>query len=136
VPELALDRGEVGAWEELPAERRQLFRRHYHRHLALREAGRLVAIDTANLVLDLEVSRTPALESFKRLHRYIDVLNAFEDSVHRNVDNRRRDLLLKQNVLADPDIERVTVLAGRGAGNRIVMPTAESDVQQSETDDE
>jgi hypothetical protein len=84
VPELAEDTGPVDDWASLEEPRRDLFRRFRARYLMLRDAGRLVALDTGNLVLELEISRRPALEAFKRLHREVDVLSAYEDLVRRN----------------------------------------------------
>jgi hypothetical protein len=104
--------GERPTWSNLTAEQKAEARRSYHRYLMLRESGRLVTVDTANLVLDLEVGRSAALEPFKRLHRYIDVIKEHEEMRRRQLDNTRRHLLLDEGRLADPDIERVAVVAG------------------------
>jgi hypothetical protein len=121
VPELAGDSGPVGPWAGLAEPRRELFRRYYQRALMLREAGRVVAIDTANLVLDLETSTTPALERFKLLHRYVDALSAHEDLIRRAIDNDRRDALVQAGEYADPDIERVTVVGPESALRRLAV---------------
>jgi hypothetical protein len=41
------------------------------------DSGRLVTVDTANLLMDLEISQSPAREPFKRLHRYVDVMKEY-----------------------------------------------------------
>lgn len=99
-------------WSQLTEEEKDGFRKHYHLYLMLRESGRLVTLDTANIVLDLEVSQTPALESFKRLHRYLDVMKEYQELQRRELDNIRREKLLQQGVYSDPDIERVTLING------------------------
>jgi hypothetical protein len=99
------------AWATLDHGRQAAFRAAYHRFLMLRESGQLIALDTANLVLDLEVGAAPALEGFKRLHRYVDVLKEFEEYQRRHLEGRRRQLLLDSNRLGDPEIERVSVVA-------------------------
>jgi gas vesicle protein len=125
VPELEGDGLVVGPWADLTARQQEGYRREYHRYLMLREAGRLVPLDTANLVLELEVSRTPALEPFKRLHRYVDVLSAYEETLRRSLDNQRRTALLDEGEFADPDIDRVTVVAGSAAAGSLVVVPAE-----------
>jgi hypothetical protein len=104
--------GKVWSWSTLSADERREVRRNYHGYLMLRESGRLVTIDTANLVLDLEVGRSAALEPFKRLHRYIDVMKENEEMRRRQLENTRRTRLLTAGRLADPEIERVAVAAG------------------------
>ena len=103
--------GSLPTWSELTSDQQAEVRRSYHRYLMLRESGRLVTVDSANLVLDLEVGRTAALEPFKRLHRYLDVMKEHEELRRRQFDNTRRRLLLDEGRLADPDIERVAVVA-------------------------
>ena len=111
------------SWANLSDAQRALFRNNYHRFLMRRDSGRLVTLDTGNLVLDLEVSRTPALEQFKRLHRYVDVMKEYEEFRRRKLDGDRREALLKSTPprLGDPDIEHVSVT------NAAVAPLVEVD---------
>jgi hypothetical protein len=105
--------GKTPTWSKLSEDEKAEARHSYHRYQMLRESGRLVTVDTANLVLDLEVGRSAALEPFKRLHRYVDVMKEHEEMRRRELDNTRRHLLLDAGRLADPDIERVAIVAGR-----------------------
>jgi hypothetical protein len=98
-------------WATLTPDQQAQVRANYHQFLMLRDSGRLVTLDTADLVLDLEVGRSAALEPFKRLHRYIDVMKEHEEMRRRQLDNDRRDKLLAKGKLGDPDIERVVVTA-------------------------
>jgi hypothetical protein len=113
LPELAPPASQAPTWAGLSEAQRLKFRQHYHRYLMLRESGRLVTLDTANVVLDLEMSTTPALEPFKRLHRYLDVRKAYEELRRTALDNTRREALQKKGSLGDPDIERVTLVGAR-----------------------
>jgi hypothetical protein len=99
-----------GGWAKLPAALQQAIRDSYHLYLLLKEHTRRFVLETNNLVLDLDVGQTPALEEFKRLHRVVDVLKEIEETARRGLDNARRDERLKLNDLADPDIEQVTVV--------------------------
>ncbi|MGM0900298.1 MAG: hypothetical protein ACQEXB_04140 [Bacillota bacterium] len=110
MPELSPSQGLIG-WDELPEEEKSAFRENYHHYLMLRDTGRLVTLDTTNLVLDLEISQTPALEPFKRLHRYIDVKKEYEELKRRQLENQRRTELLNKSLLGDPEIERVSVIS-------------------------
>ncbi|MCY7290219.1 MAG: hypothetical protein LH624_18740, partial [Cryobacterium sp.] len=113
LPELAPSGSSAPGWSGLTNEQKARFREAYHRFLMLRESGRLVTLDTANLVLDLEIGNAPALEPFKRLHRYLDVEKAYQELRRSALDNIRRDELLKKGSLGDPDIERVTLVGAR-----------------------
>jgi hypothetical protein len=96
-------------WTDLDAASQALVLANYHRYLVLRDSGRLISVDTANVLLDVKVSQGATLEPFKRLHRYIDVLKEEEERRRRHLDNERRARLLDVGKLADPDIERVIV---------------------------
>lgn len=113
LPELAAFGDQSLNWTTLPELQKTKFREHYHQFLMLLESGRLVTLDTANVVLDLEISRSPALEQFKRLHRYIDVLKEYQELRRRSLDNTRREELMKKGVLGDPDIDRITLVGAR-----------------------
>ena len=54
---------------------------------------------------------SPILEPFKRLHRYIDVLREYEIMRKNNLENSRREALLRAGHLGDPEIERVSVVS-------------------------
>jgi hypothetical protein len=109
LPDSGLPAGAGGGWASLSSAAQAAALANYHRYLVLRESGRLVTVDTANLVIDVEASRGAALEPFKRLHRYIDVLKEDEERRRRNLENDRRRRLLAANRLADPDIEQVRI---------------------------
>jgi hypothetical protein len=111
LPEAGLPANGGGGWAGLDVPTRALVRAAYHRYLLRRETGRRVAVDTANLLIEVEVSRGAALEPFKRLHRYIDVLKEDEERRRRHLDNERRSKLLSKDRLGDPDIEAVTVVS-------------------------
>ena len=64
-------------------------------------------------VLPAQISTTPALEPFKRLHRYLDVRKAYEELRRSALDNTRRQALQDKGSLGDPDIERVTLVGAR-----------------------
>ena len=113
LPELTPSDGQSPKWDEFTEAQKSKIRESYHRFLMLRECGRLVTLDTANVVLDLEISRTPALEQFKRLHRYVDVLKEYQELRRRALDNTRREELMKKGLFGDPDIERVTFVGAR-----------------------
>jgi hypothetical protein len=100
-------------WGALTEAQRQQFRDRYHRYWLLYESGRLVTIDTTNLVLDLELGSTPILEPFKRLHRYVDVMKEYQELWRRTLDNARRQALINNGKFGDPDIEHVTLVGAR-----------------------
>jgi hypothetical protein len=110
-------------WADLDESERNWFRGHYHRFIMLRESGRLVTLDTANVVLDLESSLTPALEQFKRLHRYVDVLKEYQELHRRTLENTRRERLIQNGMLGDPDIERVTLVGARSELEDVIALT-------------
>lgn len=98
-------------WELLTAEQKAVARAHYHEWVVLRESGRLVPLETTNVVLDLEVGPSPILEPFKRLHRYIDVLREYETMRKNYLENKRRAALMQSGRLGDPEIEHVSVIS-------------------------
>jgi hypothetical protein len=98
-------------WAALTAEQKRSVREHWHQWIVMRRSGRLVPIETSNVVLDLEASSTPILEPFKRLHRYIDVMREYETVRRMSLENERRRALLDLGRLGDPEIERVTLVS-------------------------
>lgn len=117
-------------WTGLTDAEKKQVRDGYHELLMRRESGRLVTIDSANIVLDLEVGRSAALEPFKRLHRFVDVMKEHEELRRRELENRRREALLAGGLLGDPDIDRITVLrGGDGLSPVVVLDDAYDDDQ-------
>lgn len=108
------------SWTELSEDTRAFIRNHYHRYLLIRRYTRSFPVDSNNLLLDLELGKTPALEEFKRLHRYVDVLKAIEEQHHLDLENERREKLLEDERLGDPDIEKVTVVGSASEVGSIV----------------
>lgn len=113
LPEITPPGASPLTWNTLTDAQKQAFRAHYHRYWVLYESGRLVTLDTTNLVLDLELGNNPILEPFKRLHRYVDVMKEYEELWRRTLDNTRREALLTSGRFGDPDIDRVTFVGAR-----------------------
>jgi hypothetical protein len=119
--------GKRRTWADLTAAEQAEARARYHEFIALRESGRLVTLDSANLVLDLELGRSAVLEPFKRLHRYVDVMKEYEELRRRQADNRRRVALLDADRFGDPDIDRVTVVGNLAELNSTVVVDTDED---------
>jgi hypothetical protein len=58
-------------------------------------------------MLNVLVDNNVVLEDFKRMHRAIDVLKESEEVDKRLLENTRRKLLIDDNNLDDPEIEKV-----------------------------
>ncbi|MFA6093283.1 MAG: hypothetical protein WCU88_10380 [Elusimicrobiota bacterium] len=112
-------------WENLGDGTKQLVRDRYLDYLFLRENTRRFLLETNNLLLDLDAGASPALEDFKRLHRYVDVLKALEEKERLRLENVRRQDLITARKLGDPDIERVTVVESDGQSDLVVGDGAE-----------
>lgn len=108
------------SWASLDQASRDLVRARFHQYMFAKEYTRRFLLETNNLLLDLDAGATPALEDFKRLHRYIDVLRALEDKERNRLENQRRQALLVAGRYADPEIERVTVI-GNKDGHELVV---------------
>ena len=111
MPEVLRAIGTQYVWSALTQQQKEALRKHYHEWLVLRDSGRLVTLETTNVVLDIEVSPTPIMEPFKRLHRYIDVLKEREALLRASLENQRRQALLDAGRLGDPDIENVSMIS-------------------------
>ncbi|WP_129803481.1 hypothetical protein [Streptomyces sp. F001] len=111
LPEVATALDGATDWAELTAEQRDVVRAAYHEWIVLRDSGRLVTLETANVVLDLAAGNAPLLEPFKRLHRYIDVVRERENARRIRLENDRRQALLAAGRLGDPDIDRVSLVS-------------------------
>jgi hypothetical protein len=125
LPDVAEAIGDFTTWGDLDGETQALVRRRFHDFLLVRGNSTRIAVDTNSVVLDLEVGKTPALETFKRLHRYIDVLKELEERLHRRLENVRRMQRLHAGLLADPDIDRVTVVTGAASASGLVSIDAD-----------
>ena len=110
-------------WAQLTETQRAVVRAYYHEWIVLRDSGRLVPIETSNVLLDLEVGPSPILEPFKRLHRYIDVMREYEIMRKNNLENSRREALLQAGRLGDPEIERVSVVSSDPSLAQLVTVT-------------
>ncbi len=105
-------------WESQVDNRFKKFvRKNYHKYLLYKKYTRNLLVDTKNLVMDLHLGQTSALEEFKQLHRYIDVMKAkFENEKIQieiqklEEDINRRKRLLELDKLGDPDIEKIMVI--------------------------
>ncbi len=111
-------------WDAQNSPLRELVRNHYHEYLLHKKYTQTILVDTNNLMVDLELGATSALEEFKRLHRYVDVMKAHLEKEKLEVEkakleveiaklqleNERRQKLIEVGKLGDPDIEKVTVI--------------------------
>ena len=103
------------SWGELTLRSKAVIRSRFHDYLLAREHTRRFLLETNNLLVDLEVGETSALEEFKRLHRYVDVLKAFEEREAARVTNVRKSELMRRGRYGDPEVEKLTVVAGADA---------------------
>jgi hypothetical protein len=123
LPEIAAVAGKVGiGWRDLEASARALVEQQYHRYLLVREHTRRFVLDTNNVVLDIDVGNTPALEEFKRLHRAIDVLKEQRESVHRRLENERREGRHANKDWSDPDVDSFVMVSSDGPATPVVGP--------------
>jgi hypothetical protein len=127
LPEVAAALGGATAWAALTPAQQDAVRAGYHESIVQRDSGRLVPLETDNVVLDLAASTTPLLEPFKRLHRYIDVVRERENARRTELDNARRKALLDAGRLGDPDIDRVALVSAQPAFADLVETGAETD---------
>ena len=96
-----------------------LFLEYYAEYLFRKERSRKFLLDTHNVILDIEPGTGTALEPFKLAHRGVDVLKALVDKKSAELDNKRKEALLKQGKLHSkywPGVEKVVVFdEGKGA---------------------
>jgi hypothetical protein len=88
----------------------------YAEYLYRKNGTRRFLVDSNNLYLSIRTSEGAALEPFKRAHRYIDVLKAYEELGSMELKNRRRATHINQANEYDPDIEKV-IIVGDGASS-------------------
>lgn len=96
-------------WVMLSPQAQERIKKSYHQYLLKREYTRQFVLEINNLLLDMDIGKTPILEDFKRLQRAIDVMKELEEYNRRKVENERRILRLQNNQLSDPDIETMTI---------------------------
>ena len=81
-------------------------------YLFKQNATRRFLVDSNNLYVSLLLGNGVALEPFKRVHRFIDVLKADEERKSEILKNERRALLKNTPNNFDPDISKVVIAAG------------------------
>ena len=114
VPELRLIYASVLQDREdefFAAENDALFEQYYPEYRYRKDMTRRFLLDTNNLLIDILPGSGSALESFKFNHRIIDVYKAAEELKKIELENVRRAERIEEGQLADPDIERVTIVA-------------------------
>ena len=99
----------VGWDDSTPTQQKLLLERYHDYLLRVRHTRRLV-VDTNNVFLTREVDSASTLEPFKGLHRVLDVLNSGEQLATAGLHNDRLNERLANNLLGDPDIERLTYI--------------------------
>lgn len=92
-------------------ENTTLFKKYFAEHLYRQEMTRRVLVDTNSLMIDIIPGDGSVLEKFKLAHRAVDVLKALEERGKLDLENKRRDELIRLHKLGDPDIENVTVVS-------------------------
>lgn len=120
--------GDARTWDNLSKAAKQGVRNRYYEFLVRRRHTRQVVVDGENLVLDLDVGSTVALEEFKRLHRAVDVLKELENWSRLEAENERRRRRLDSGELSDPDIEQMNL-------TRIEIGAGEDGVGAEEDDE-
>jgi len=99
-------------WNLLSSHLKSMVRNNFAEYILRDRHTRQLLLDTNNVLLSRVVDDASTLEPFKGLHRYLDVLNAHADFRNKQLENERRETRISQNKLGDPDIEKVTVVAG------------------------
>lgn len=89
-------------------------------YLFRQNATRRFLLDSNNLYVSLLLGDGVALEPFKRVHRYIDVLMAEEERRAASAKNERRVLLKNEPQAFDPDISKVVVVSNKATDSDVV----------------
>lgn len=89
-------------------------------YLYRKNSTRRFLVDSNNLYLSIRPGGGVALEPFKRAHRYVDVLKAYEELETQRWKNRRREEHLHQPEEYDPDVAKVIVV-GQGAAQAALV---------------
>lgn len=101
-------------WDGSTAAQRTLLISRYEEYLLrVRHTTRIV-VDTNNLMLTREVDDTSTLEPYKKIHRALDVLKANAELNLESVEVARRQARLDEGERGDPDVDKLTVVAGVG----------------------
>lgn len=99
-------------WANLTAIGHGMVRTLYPDYLFNQQSARRFLLDTDNLMLTRIMDDQSSLEPFKGLHRYLDVIGAFEDVAEKQYENIRKSTRIDKSLLNDPDIESQTVVMG------------------------
>lgn len=99
-------------------------------YLYRKNATRRFLVDSNNLYLSLHTGEGAALEPFKRAHRYIDVLKAYEELGGLELKNQRRAAHLNVPNEYDPDVYKV-IIVGDGAGSQTASHAALNDAMSA-----
>ena len=125
------------SWNSLNPDERKMLENLYYDYVLRKRHTRKILLDTNNLMLTREVDDATTLESFKGLHRVIDILRAAEELKHQILENTRRQQRVASGKLGDPDVEKVTVVAGgRDLANWAAVDGLEPDPTREEEREE
>ncbi len=108
------------SWATLAETAKATLRGRYFDYLLRNLHSRRILVDSNDVILTREVDTMTSLEPFKAMHRYIDVLSAYEDVVAKRLENQRYSARLGKGRLGDPNIDRMTVFAGSANVNDLV----------------
>lgn len=89
-----------------------LFKQYFPEYLFRKERSRRFLLDTQNLLIDIQPGAGTVLESYKLAHRGMDVLKTMEEKRTLELENERREHLLKKqkyNVKYWPGAEKVVI---------------------------
>jgi hypothetical protein len=86
-------------------------------YLYRKNGTRRFLIDSNNLQVDISVGNGAALEPFKRAHRFLDVLGAYEGVIASRLKNIRRENLVDDPREFDPDLAKVVIIGGGSAAS-------------------
>lgn len=109
------------AFDELKPFLRETLKKLLERSLRNNEE---VVVPCGSLYIEALAGAHSVMETFKHLHRQIDVKSAQEDARRQALDNIRRAQRIVDDQLEDPDIESKYVFEGNG--NATVIPPADS----------
>jgi hypothetical protein len=102
-------------------------------YLYRKNGTRRFLVDSNNLYLSIRTGEGAALEPFKRAHRYVDMLKAYEELEAMRRKNERRDRHMDQPDVYDPDIEKILIL-GDGANAGVAEYAAINEALDSRTE--
>lgn len=118
---------EALSWDELSDVSKQVMREHFYEYRLREEHTRRLVLDTDNLILTREVDTASSLEPFKGLHRLADVLKVFEEVDDLRSENLRKRARLHAGQLGDPDIDKLTVIAGEDLAGIVALDRPDDD---------